>query len=438
MPNRSLTSCLNQLVGKALVAIITKIFCFEIEKTYNRRSFSFSPTLTAYENGLTPNPDVLCNTYVKFSSFSKYVEQLGFKWMATGHYARKIHYSPNGDSRSEQPKLFLRCALDKCKDQTYFLAGINSNSIQRTLFPIGDMYKCDVKALAARLGLKDVAAQKESMGMCFVGKRKLSAFLREYTNASFYGRFTDVDSGKDIGFNDNALLLTIGQRARIPACTRSYYVVGKNMDDHVVFVARGADHPMLSCTIFGIAHPVWTSDECIQQLVNQECSDVAVRIRHRGTMAPCRLRLLQGDREHVSGCLAHDKPHHVIHLRNYTKNKHLQLGEKGIKATPSSSFLQHNLSPKSSFGARPSLQPLDQWNLDAAVQRNSHRLSAIVECKQPIRGVAPGQHAVFYTHDVCLGRGEISCVYYGSAKLPSISWSNREAITTKLHSLDCQ
>ena len=145
--------------------------------------------------GQTPNPDVLCNRAVKFGAFYDFARgRLKSDYIATGHYARttggaggtcsRNHNHNNGDGDTNGGSNTNGCQLlrgvDPMKDQSYFLAGLRQSVLKRTLFPLGGMLKPDVKAVATNLGLPAVAAQKESMGICFVGKRRLGAFLDQY------------------------------------------------------------------------------------------------------------------------------------------------------------------------------------------------------------------------------------------------------------------
>jgi tRNA U34 2-thiouridine synthase MnmA/TrmU len=122
----------------------------------------FSTLLTDYERGLTPNPDVLCNRYLKFGSFYKYAtKELGADFIATGHYALT--------SSHHEGKVRLRRALDVTKDQTLFLSSIHQKPLQRTLFPLGNLYKVQVRQLAHQMGMQGLAKKRDSVGICFIG-----------------------------------------------------------------------------------------------------------------------------------------------------------------------------------------------------------------------------------------------------------------------------
>ncbi len=152
--------------------------------------------VAAYERGVTPNPDVLCNTIIKFGAFMRWAIDEGADYVATGHYAR----SENG--------MLLR-GIDTSKDQSYFLHGLTSAQLDRIIFPIGGMKKSEVRSLASKLVLP-VAQKPDSQGLCFVGDISLPEFLSHYTVLKA-GAVLDV-SGTVVGSHDGAARFTIGQR----------------------------------------------------------------------------------------------------------------------------------------------------------------------------------------------------------------------------------
>jgi len=141
----------------------------------------FSQFLDDYQQGLTPNPDILCNKHIKFDLFHKYaLETLNYDAVATGHYARNSlgNFLEHRD-RDRIRDVRLLIPTDTFKDQTFFLAGIAQESLQRTMFPLGDLLKTQVKQLAKSIGLQRLAEKRESTGICFVGKRDFKSFIRE-------------------------------------------------------------------------------------------------------------------------------------------------------------------------------------------------------------------------------------------------------------------
>ncbi len=167
----------------------------------------FEPTLEGYCAGITPNPDIMCNREIKFDPLLKAALDLGASALATGHYAR---ISPpqyeNGPAR-------LLCAADDFKDQTYFLSSVCGRRLAHVKFPIGHLRKSEVRAIAIERGLPS-AAKRESMGLCFVGKRDFKSFISQYVPPGKPGRFVTVE-GQDMGPHDGAHLYTVGQGARI-------------------------------------------------------------------------------------------------------------------------------------------------------------------------------------------------------------------------------
>lgn len=207
----------------------------------------FSPFIEAYANGATPNPDVLCNRHVKFGAFKRYVhETLRVPFFATGHYAQLYPAVPwwerpdqqagialpaeHSDHPSPEPAPTggpkLLSAIDPLKDQSDFLSFVPGADLRRVIFPVGGMYKAQVRAIAASAGLVP-ASRKDSYGICFIGKRSLPQFLGEYLPLT-PGRFVDIRSGRAVGRHDGAEVFTVGQRARIGgAAEGAMYVAGR-------------------------------------------------------------------------------------------------------------------------------------------------------------------------------------------------------------------
>eukprot|EP00624_Nannochloropsis_granulata_P001520 evm.model.NODE_17513_length_31895_cov_24.001411.5 len=208
----------------------------------------FTPFLEDYERGWTPNPDVLCNREIKFSKFRNFAQEaLGTPWVATGHYARlRYPRPPSLPPSSEATEAQLLVGVDRSKDQSYFLSHVPSLAFQHTLFPLGHLTKSQVRALATSGGLC-TAQKKESMGICFVGKRRMGDFLPEYLKP-LPGLLVSVTDGAVLGEQEGGLtLLTVGQGARIGGEATKWFVCGKDMERGVVWVAPGTNHPALYC-----------------------------------------------------------------------------------------------------------------------------------------------------------------------------------------------
>ena len=212
----------------------------------------FNPLLEDYQRGETPFPDVDCNRHIKFGHFHRYcVEDLGCDYVATGHYAR-INHLP------DQSQLLQ--AVDRVKDQTLFLSQVPQSALRKTLFPMGDFTKDVVKKIASSAGLDWVAKKKESMGICFIGKRKdgFQNFMDEFVTPC-QGDVVDIDTGQILGQHEGIHKFTLGQRYRIPGQDSKLYVVSKSLDDQVMTVCRGEDHPSLFSETFFTHPPHWIS-----------------------------------------------------------------------------------------------------------------------------------------------------------------------------------
>jgi tRNA-uridine 2-sulfurtransferase len=204
-------------------------FCKEYRETV------FSKFLEGYKKGATPNPDILCNREIKFNLFLKKAKELGADFLATGHYAQK----------EEKEGLFsLLKGNDSEKDQSYFLYTLNQEILRNVLFPIGHLKKSEVRQLAKEHSLS-TATKKDSVGICFIGKREFRPFLGGFLGFS-PGVFETLE-GQVVGHHEGASLFTIGQRKglAIGGKGEAWYVVGKDMSRNVVIVAQGENHPAL-------------------------------------------------------------------------------------------------------------------------------------------------------------------------------------------------
>jgi tRNA-specific 2-thiouridylase len=192
--------------------------------------------LRSFEAGITPNPDVMCNEEIKFKLFLDTCLENGADYIATGHYAR-----------TENGKL-LR-AKDENKDQTYFLYRITTEALRKTIFPLGNYTKPEVRKLAHEFKLP-TAMRKESMGICFVGKVGIRDFLKEYVKDTAPGQIID-QNGVAIGEHEGAIFYTVGQRSGLGVGGGlPFYVTGKNMQTNEVYVTSDiADERLWTDTI---------------------------------------------------------------------------------------------------------------------------------------------------------------------------------------------
>ena len=169
-----------------------------IEEYWN---YVFRNFIDEYEKGRTPNPDILCNKYIKFDYFLKFAKDKGFDYIATGHYFKAVE--------TDGVRHYYK-ALDLNKDQSYFLAQVNKQALDQTLFPLADITKDEVRSIAHKLDL-NVADKKDSTGICFIGERNFREFLKNYIPMK-KGKIIDIDTLETIGEHDGVYYYTIGQR----------------------------------------------------------------------------------------------------------------------------------------------------------------------------------------------------------------------------------
>ena len=209
----------------------------------------FAGFLREYEAGRTPNPDVLCNSEIKFRCFLDHALALGAECIATGHYAQVRAW--DGDGRREYQ---LLKAEDGTKDQSYFLYRLTQEQLAKAVFPLGGFYKRDVRRIAAEAGLP-VADKKDSTGICFIGERPFREFLRRYLPAR-PGEIRALDDNRLVGEHRGLMYHTIGQRRGLgiggiremqddAGEHDAWYVAGKDIAANVLYVVQGHDHPAL-------------------------------------------------------------------------------------------------------------------------------------------------------------------------------------------------
>ena len=195
----------------------------------------FTYFLDEYKKGRTPNPDIMCNKYIKFDSFLKFAKDHGADYVATGHYAKIVH---------EENRSILMKASDDNKDQSYFLSFLSQEQIKDVLFPLADIDKSEVRRIASELNL-NVANKKDSTGICFIGERNFKNFLMNYLPAQ-PGKMVTVD-GKVIGNHDGLMYYTIGQRKGLGIGgsneykSEAWFVCGKDLEKNELIVGQGHD-----------------------------------------------------------------------------------------------------------------------------------------------------------------------------------------------------
>lgn len=195
----------------------------------------FNSFLKELKAGNTPNPDILCNREIKFSAFFSKAMEIGADYLATGHYCQVLSHN---DSYS------LARGLDENKDQSYFLYTTKAHKLRKTLFPVGHLNKSTVRQIAIENRLP-TATKKESMGICFIGKRNFKQFVHQYIAYS-PGNFETLE-GEVVGRHDGVAYYTIGQRRGlgIGGPGQAWFVVKKDIKRNVIVLAQGADHPAL-------------------------------------------------------------------------------------------------------------------------------------------------------------------------------------------------
>lgn len=204
-------------------------YLFDLEKEYKEAVVDYM--IKGYKAGITPNPDVMCNKEIKFGVFLKKALELGADYVATGHYVRKAGKK-------------LAIAKDLSKDQSYFLWTLTQDQIERSLFPIGDYLKKDVRKIAKKIGLP-TADKKDSQGICFIGEVSIKDFLRRYIKPK-KGNIVD-EEGNVLGKHDGAVFYTIGQRhgLGVGGSDLPYYVKAKDVKKNLIIVAKGEENPSL-------------------------------------------------------------------------------------------------------------------------------------------------------------------------------------------------
>lgn len=215
----------------------------------------FEHFLVEYRAGRTPNPDILCNKEVKFKAFLDYALTLGADFIATGHYVRRAEQDGHA---------YLLKGLDSNKDQSYFLHAVDESKIARTLFPVGELEKPEVRALAEQHDLI-THDKKDSTGICFIGERKFSDFLKQYIPAQ-PGNI-ETDTGDIIGKHQGLMYHTIGQRQGLGiGGLKNYdespwYVAQKDLERNVLVVVQGAKHPLLFASELETTQVDWINQE---------------------------------------------------------------------------------------------------------------------------------------------------------------------------------
>lgn len=275
---------------------------YDFENEYKHKVVDYM--IEEYKLGRTPNPDIMCNQEVKFKLFLEAALEDGADMIATGHYARVdrrimadtssewLHaetdkgpgaWSDSGSRYSEEAPATstLRMAKDANKDQTYFLYRVTGEALQKTLFPLGEFTKPEVREMAKKRGLF-TAGKKDSQGICFVGKVGIRDFLSQYVQQK-PGEIIDKATGKVLGHHDGAIFYTLGQRHGLElGGGLPYYVVGKDMDKNEVYVTTDLNDGTLWKKTVTLSAIHWINERPSEGLYQ-------IRVRHRAPLVDAHL-----------------------------------------------------------------------------------------------------------------------------------------------------
>ncbi|EJL90798.1 tRNA (5-methylaminomethyl-2-thiouridylate)-methyltransferase [Herbaspirillum sp. CF444] len=241
----------------------------------------FAEFLREYQAGRTPNPDVLCNAEIKFKAFLDHAMLLGADLIATGHYAR-VRENPVG-------KFELMKAVDASKDQSYFLHRLNQAQLSKTLFPLGEIHKTEVRKIAEQLKLPN-ATKKDSTGICFIGERPFREFLNRYL--SYKPGPMKTPEGDIVGEHVGLSFYTLGQRKGIglggikahqnaDGNSDAWYVARKDVENNTLYIVQGHDHPWLLSSRLGASQISWVAGEA------PDMAALSAKTRYRQADVPC-------------------------------------------------------------------------------------------------------------------------------------------------------
>jgi len=241
----------------------------------------FAHFLDEYKKGRTPNPDILCNTEIKFKAFLDFAMKTGADAIATGHFAQV---------EKREDGAHLMRAVDGNKDQTYFLHALKKEQLQPVVFPVGHLTKPQIRQIAQENGLT-VAAKKDSTGVCFIGERRFKPFLQQFLPAQ-PGDMRTLE-GKVVGRHDGLMYYTPGQRKGLGiggmGDGRAWFVVKKDMEHNVLYVAQGEDHPMLYSDSLTASGPTWISGQA-----PAETFRCTAKVRYRQADQACQVQCVDG------------------------------------------------------------------------------------------------------------------------------------------------
>jgi len=274
-------------VDAAAVADVLGIEIEHVNFAADYKDRVFTEFVREYQAGRTPNPDILCNAEIKFKAFLDHALRLGAEKIATGHYARVRHHLATGLYE-------LLKGLDASKDQSYFLHRLNQAQLSKTLFPVGELHKTEVRRIADEIGLPN-AKKKDSTGICFIGERPFREFLNRYI-AMAPGPIKN-SKGQTIGEHVGLSFYTLGQRQGLgigglkargaqkgSGEHAPWFVARKDLDTNTLWVVQGHDHPWLLSHALRALDASWVAG-----VAPTSSATLAAKTRYRQANSPCTL-----------------------------------------------------------------------------------------------------------------------------------------------------
>lgn len=270
----------------------------------------FEHFLAEYQAGRTPNPDILCNKEIKFKAFLEFALTLGADYIATGHYTRRsISYQNQAGTEVAQ----LLRGLDNNKDQSYFLHAVGGDKIAKTLFPVGELEKPEVRKIAEAHDLI-TAKKKDSTGICFIGERRFKDFLQQYLPAQPGDIITD--DGITLGRHDGLMYYTLGQRGGIgiggvkDRPDEPWFVLAKDLEKNHLIVGQGHDHPMMMSESLKAYKLDWVEREAPKAIFSQQGLRCTAKTRYRQPDQLCYVKALNEDGSEVRAVF--DEPQRAV------------------------------------------------------------------------------------------------------------------------------
>lgn len=241
--------------------------------------YVFTYFLDELKKGRTPNPDVMCNKYIKFDLFVKEAKKLGADYIATGHYAKVI----NGQ---------LYKASDKNKDQSYFLAYVNKDVFKDVIFPLQDLTKPEIRKIASDKGLV-TAKKKDSTGICFIGERNFTKFLENYL-PNIPGKIVNIETNEVVGEHIGLMYYTLGQRRglNLGGFKDKSYVAKKDLENNILYIATGDENKYL-----------YSKEAIIEDfnfLTDKRITDCTCKFRYRQPDIKCHVKYLENNKIKVT------------------------------------------------------------------------------------------------------------------------------------------